>query len=112
MKGVIHLRGEVIPVIDLRQKLSLEELGYTEQTCIIVVDVGTEIGIIVDAVSEVLDIPGWSIEPPPTRAASTNSAFILGMGNMGDMAKILLDIDQVLTTDELAAIVSAATPVG
>jgi len=78
---VIHLRGKVIPVIDLRLQLGLEEIGYTEQTCIIVVDAGQAIGIIVDAVSEVLDIPGWNIEPPPAAGVSMDSAFILGMGH-------------------------------
>jgi len=112
MKGVINLRGNVIPVIDLRLQFGLEEIGYTEQTCIIVVDVGQEIGILVDAVSEVLDIPGGNIEPPPAKAASTNSAFLRGMGKVGGAVKTLLDIDQVLTTDELAEIVSAAAPAG
>ena len=101
MKGVINLRGKVIPVVDLRLKFGLDEIEYTEQTCIIVVDVGQEIGIIIDAVSEVLDIAGDNIEPAPAMGASVDTSFILGMGKVGDAVKILLDIDKVLTTDEL-----------
>jgi purine-binding chemotaxis protein CheW len=97
-------------VIDLRLQFGLEEIGYTERTCIIVVDVGQEIGIIVDAVSAVLDIHGGSIEPPSAMGTSLDRAFILGMAKVGDVAKILLDIDKVLTTDEVAKVVSAATP--
>jgi purine-binding chemotaxis protein CheW len=99
MKGVINLRGKVIPVIDLRLKFGFQELEHTEQTCIIVVDVGREIGIIVDTVSEVLDIPQGSIEPPPQIGDSLDISFILGMGKVGEAVKILLDIDRVLTAD-------------
>ena len=65
MKGVINIRGKVVPVIDLRLKFGLPEAAYTEQTCIILVNVGQEIGVIVDTVSEVLDISGENIDPPP-----------------------------------------------
>ncbi|MCP4589685.1 MAG: purine-binding chemotaxis protein CheW [bacterium] len=108
MKGVINLRGKVIPVIDLRLKFGLEEIDHTEQTCIIVVDVGKEIGIIVDTVSEVLDLRGENIEPPPAMGGSVDTSFILGMGKVDDEVKILLDIDKVLTTDELVDVESAA----
>jgi purine-binding chemotaxis protein CheW len=104
MKGVINLRGNVIPVIDLRLKFELKEIEHTDQTCIIVVNVGREIGIIVDTVSEVLDIAGNNIEPPPSMGGSLDTTFILGMGKVGDDVKILLDIDKVLTGDELADI--------
>ncbi len=112
MKGVINLRGKVIPVIDLRLKFALEEIDYTEQTCIIVVDVGTEIGIIVDTVSEVLDIAGENIEPPPAMGKAVDSSFILGMGKVGDAVKILLDINKVLTADELKEVKSFASGEG
>lgn len=108
MKGVINLRGKVIPVVDLRLKFGLEEIAYTEQTCIIVVDVGKEIGIVVDTVSEVLDIEGKDVDPPPSMGRSVDTSFILGMGKVGEAVKILLDIDKVLTTDELIDIASAA----
>jgi purine-binding chemotaxis protein CheW len=109
MKGVINLRGMVIPVVDLRLKFELEEAEHTEQTCIIVVDVGREIGIIVDTVSEVLDIEGSNIEPPPAMGGSVDTSFILGMGKVSDTVKILLDIDKVLTTDELETVTNAAS---
>ena len=108
MKGVINLRSKVIPVVDLRLKFGLEEIEYTEETCIIVVDVGKEIGIIVDTVCEVLDIKGENVEPPPAMGRSVDTSFILGMGKVGDDVKILLNIDKVLTTDELIDIASAA----
>ncbi len=111
MKGVINLRGKVIPVVDLRLKFCLNEIEHTEQTCIIVVDVGKEIGIIVDTVSEVLDIQGENVEPPPSMGGSVDTSFILGMGKVGDAVKILLDIDKVLTTDELIDVASAANTV-
>jgi len=102
MKGVINLRGKVIPVIDLRLRFGFQEIEYTEQTCIIVVDVGREIGIIVDTVSEVLDIPQGNIEPPPQIGSSLDTSFILGMGKVGEAVKILLAIDRVLTDEQTA----------
>jgi len=81
VKGVINLRGKVIPVIDLRLKFTMEEVPYTDETCIIVVDVdGIEMGIIVDHVSEVLDIASGDIEDAPEFGASVDIDFILGMG--------------------------------
>ena len=77
MKGVINLRGKVVPVVDLRLKFGLDEIEHTEQTCIIVVDVGKEIGIIVDTVSEVLDIKDENVEPPPAMGGSVDTTFIL-----------------------------------
>ena len=108
MKGVINLRGKVIPVVDLRLKFGLDEIEHTEETCIIVVDVGTEVGIIVDTVSEVLDITGDNIEPPPAMGASVDTSFILGMGKVGDAVKILLDINRVMTSDQLADVAHLA----
>ncbi len=104
VEGVINLRGKVIPVIDLRSKFGLARTEYNEQTCTIVVDVGIMMGIIVDTVSEVNDIPTASIEPPPQLGNMVDTSFILGMGKVKDEVKILLDIDKVLTTDELVSI--------
>ena len=101
VEGVINLRGKVIPVIDLRAKFGLPRTQYNEQTCIIVVDVGMLMGIIVDTVSEVNHIPENAIEPPPALGRSVDTSFILGMGKVKDEVKILLDIDKVLTVDEL-----------
>jgi len=104
VEGVINLRGKVIPVIDLRSKFGLDRTEYNEQTCIIVVDVGLMMGIIVDTVSEVNDIPSASIEPAPQLGSMVDTSFILGMGKVKDEVKILLDIDKVLTTEELVNI--------
>ena len=102
IKGVINLRGKVIPVADLRLKFGMEEKAYDEETCIIVLDVaGKLMGAIVDTVSEVLDVVGEQIEPTPDFGAKLDTEYILGMGKIGDKVKILLDIDQVLSTDEI-----------
>ena len=108
MKGVINLRGKVIPVVDLRLKFALDEAQHTDQTCIIVVDVGKEVGIIVDTVSEVLDIKGDNIEPPPQMGGSVDTSFILGMGKVGDAVKILLAIEKVLTNDDIIQMTTTA----
>ena len=101
VKGVINLRGKVIPVIDLRLRFSLEATTYTERTCIIVVEIDGDsgsvpMGIVVDAVSEVLNIREADIENTPTFGVKLNTDFILGMAKTGGGVKILLDIDKVL----------------
>lgn len=106
VRGVINLRGNVIPVIELRKKFELPICEDTMETCIIVVQVETQdkpltIGIIIDAVKEVIDIPESAIEPPPLLGSSVDTNFIVGMGKIGKGVKILLDIDGVLTTEEV-----------
>ncbi len=101
VKGVINLRGQVIPVIDLRAKFGMETAEVTEETCIIVVEISQgdhtfSTGIVVDHVQEVLDIAGEDIEEAPQFGSSVNTDFILGMGKIGETVKILLDIDRVL----------------
>ena len=113
VKGVINLRGKVIPVVDLRARFGMETIDYTERTCIIVVEiegqVGTvQIGIVVDAVSEVLNIKGDEIEDTPTFGTSLNTDYILGMAKMEGGVKILLDIDRVLSDEEVAVLEKAA----
>lgn len=104
MKGVINLRGKVIPVVDLRLKFGLPEAEYTKETCIIVVDAqNTLVGIVVDTVSEVVDVRGEDIEPTPRMGQHVNTNFILGMAKIKGKVKILLDIDKVLRSDELEA---------
>lgn len=100
--GVINLRGQVIPVIDLRAKFGMEAAEVTDETCIIVVEIVEagrtfSTGIIVDRVQEVLDIGGQQIEEATQFGDSVNTDFILGMGKVGNSVKILLDIDNVLT---------------
>jgi len=106
VKGVINLRGKVIPVVDLRLKFGMDAIDYTERTCTIVVEIegstGTVMmGIVVDSVSEVLNIKGEDIEDTPTFGTRLNTDYILGMAKMEGGVKILLDIDRVLSTQEL-----------
>jgi len=101
VKGVINLRGQVIPVVDLRAKFGMETTNVTEETCIIVVEIAQDqrkfsMGIVVDRVQEVLDIAGCNIEEAPQFGASADTGFILGMAKIGESVKILLDIDKVL----------------
>lgn len=101
MKGVINLRGKVIPVIDLRLKFGLKEIDTTSETCIIVVDVsGVLMGVVVDQVSEVLDIRAEEIENAPNIGVNIDTSFILGMGKAKGSVKILLDIEKVLSDAE------------
>ncbi len=109
VKGVINLRGKVIPVIDLRRKFTLEEAEYTSRTCIIVLQVllsggapaGLQMGVIVDGVSEVLTIQDSEIEDAPAFGDEVALPYILGMAKAKGRVKILLDIDQVLSRQEL-----------
>ena len=109
VKGVINLRGQVIPVVDLRSKFGMDTADVTEETCIIVVEICQgdrkfQTGIVVDHVQEVLDILGTDIEDAPQFGSSVNTNFILGMGKIGDSVKILLDIDKVLAGDNFSGI--------
>jgi len=113
VKGVINLRGKVIPVIDLRLKFGMEPMDYTERTCIIVVEIdgtaGTvQIGIVVDSVSEVLNIKADEIEDTPTFGTRLNTDYILGMAKMEGGVKILLDINRVLKAEEVELLDKAA----
>jgi len=114
VKGVINLRGQVIPVIDLRAKFGMETTGVTEETCIIVVEITQDdrqfsTGIVVDHVQEVLDIAGGDIEEAPQFGSSVNTDFILGMGKIGDTVKILLDIDKVLAGDDFTGFANTSS---
>jgi purine-binding chemotaxis protein CheW len=107
VKGVINLRGKVIPIVDLRLKFGMEAIDYTEKTCIIVVEITNSgqkvmIGILVDSVSEVLNIKGGDIEDTPSFGNHLNTDYILGMAKTGGKVKILLDIDEVLSTEEIS----------
>ena len=109
VKGVINLRGKVIPVVDLRLKFGMKSTEYTERTCIIVVEITSNgrdvlIGIVVDAVSEVLNIREDDIEDTPTFGARLNTGYILGMAKVEGAVKILLDINKVLSSDEIAVL--------
>jgi len=106
VRGVINLRGKVIPVVDLRKKFFLDTCTDTEKTCIIVVQISVNddvvvMGIIIDEVKEVLDIKSADIEETPSFGSNINTEFILGMGKVNGSVKILLDIDKILSTTEL-----------
>lgn len=121
VNGVINLRGKIIPVIELRVKFGMPSVEYTEETCIIVVEVTDDsnseeqfqMGVIVDSVSEVLDIQKSQIEPAPQFGCTVNTEYILGMGKVQgkdkekDKVIILLDIDKVLTQSELESLSSS-----
>jgi len=109
VRGVINLRGKVIPVVELRSKFNIESTEDTDQTCIIVVDVAFEdstlqIGVLVDSVSEVLDITSADIEDTPSFGTDLKTDFIRGMAKAKGSVKILLNIEKVLTAEEMTAV--------
>ncbi len=103
VKGVINLRGRVIPVVDVRLRFDMEEREYDERTCIIVVNINeTSVGLVVDTVAEVLNIPLESIEPPPKVNKKINgNRFIYGLGKVDNQVQILLDTQKLLFEEEL-----------
>lgn len=113
VKGVINLRGKVIPVVDLRLKFGMEAAEYTDRTCIIVVEVKAQtglitMGIVVDSVSEVLNIKEDQIAETPSFGTNVDTEYILGIAKTGDGVKILLDIDKILSTEETIQLRAAA----
>ena len=113
VKGVINLRGKVIPVLCLRTKFGLEPIEYTARTCIIVVQVRGEagplqVGIVVDAVSEVLNVTTAEVEDTPDFGGGLPTPYLLGMAKIKGKVKILLDIDEVVTPQEMHGLQSLA----
>jgi purine-binding chemotaxis protein CheW len=113
VKGVINLRGKVIPVIDLRLRFGMPEIEHTDRTCIVIVEVvsgnGTvQMGIMVDSVSEVLNIQEGDVEPAPDLSAGDRTRYILGMAKMEESVKILIDIDKVLGKEAINEVERAA----
>ncbi len=104
VRGVVNLRGKVIPVIDLRSKFNLPLMEYNDKTCIIVINVGVLMGVIVDTVQEVYSIHDNQIEDPPDLGASVDSSYFLGMGKVEGSVKILLDIDRIISSEQLVEI--------
>jgi purine-binding chemotaxis protein CheW len=115
IKGVINLRGKVIPVVDLRTKFGLAPAASTERTCIVVVQVElaghqrTLMGLIVDGVEEVIQISAQDIEETPDFGASLDTTYILGMAKVKNAVKALLDIDKVVAGEEFADLAGAAS---
>lgn len=112
IRGVINLRGSVVPVIDLSARFGGSQTEVGRRTCIVIVEVEDDgakhdIGIMVDAVSEVLDIPGSEIEPPPAFGAKIRADFIFGMGKVAGKFVIILNINKVLSVEEIALLTGA-----
>ena len=110
--GVINLRGQVVPVVDMRLKLGLPVTEVTEDTCVIVVEVQIDgesiiVGALADAVREVLEIRSDQIEPPPRLGTRLKTEFITGMGKVNEQFLILLNIDRVFSSEELAIVQDA-----
>jgi len=113
MRGVINLRGSVVPVVDLRLKFGMEMAQKTVNTCVIIVEVellGEKVvmGAMADAVQEVLDLEPDQIEPPPRIGTKMNTDFIRGMGKHNDQFIIILDIDKIFSVDDLTVLTEAA----
>ncbi len=109
VKGVINLRGKVIPIVDLRLRFDMEERQYDDRTCIIVTEVDNVlVGCLVDTVEEVMEIPEKNIEPPPKfKTVSGKDQYISGMGKVGEAIKILIDVEKIVRDENLTAAVTA-----
>ncbi len=105
VKGVINLRGKVIPVIDVRLRFGLPERSYDERTCIVVVNLQQlTVGLIVDSVNEVMDIPQNQIDPPPAMQNGVKSRYVQGLGKVNEHVKIILDANKLLFEEEVSQI--------
>jgi len=110
--GIINLRGNVVPVIDLRLKLGMRAIRKTADTCIVIVEIEvdgemTQMGALADSVKEVIDLDPSQISPPPKLGTKLKSEFIKGMGKQDERFLIILDIDCILSDDELAMMISS-----
>jgi purine-binding chemotaxis protein CheW len=102
IKGIINLRGKIIPVMDIRLRFKKEFLDYNDRTCVIIVDINdTSIGLIVDKVAEVIMIPDQDIVEPPQMNKGSRNRYIKNMGKVGESVKLILDCERLLTEDEL-----------
>ena len=105
VEGVINLRGKVIPIIDLRRRFGLDSKGHDKHTRIIVIEINNMIvGFVVDSVSEVLRVPAGTVEPPPPVVAGVESEYISGVGKVQDRLLILLDLDKLLSNEDMEAL--------
>lgn len=105
MKGIINLRGKIVPVIDIRLKFKKEPIEYTDRTCIVVIDTNAlSVGIIVDSVSEVLGIDDENIVPPPSVGTSISNRYMQGIGKAEDKIILLLDCQELFLENECSAI--------
>ncbi len=114
IRGVINLRGRVVPVIDLSVRFGREISETTKRTCNVILEVGDgderlDVGVVVDAVSEVLEIPASEIEPPPSFGAKIRTDFICGMGKVAGKFVIILDLAKVLSVEELVMLTATTS---
>lgn len=109
LRGVINLRGKIIPIIDLRLKLSMEEKEYDEKTCIVIVnateDARQQVGLVVDMVSEVFDIPSENINPPLNYSSSEHGNFLDGIGKIKDKVIMLLNIMSIIDFEQIKSLI-------
>jgi purine-binding chemotaxis protein CheW len=113
VRGVINLRGSVVPVVDLARKFGLAESPVTKRTCIVIVEAASErervvMGVLADAVNQVVEFAQAEIEPPPSFGAPVRVDFLKGLGKLGEAFVLILDTDRVLSTDELSGVTTAA----
>jgi len=105
IKGVVNLRGVIVPIVDLRLKLGCEAVEYNEFTVVIVLNVaGRVVGAVVDSVSDVLELPKESVKAAPELASSVDTSFITGIGNVGDRMLILMDIEAFMSSADMCLI--------
>jgi len=105
IKGIVNLRGKIIPVIDIRLKFKKDAVDYTDRTCIIVIDTGEiSVGLIVDNVSEVITINDEEIAPPPDAKTGIHNRYIHGIGRVGERVKLLIDCEKLFIEQEVDAI--------
>jgi purine-binding chemotaxis protein CheW len=114
VRGVVNIRGAVVPVIDLCARFGRPSTGVTKKTCIVIVETSVNgesqvLGVMVDAVNEVLEIPRSEIQPPPSFGVSVRTDFIHGMGKVRDKFVIILDVDSVLSVDDMETLAEAST---
>ncbi|MBU3075265.1 chemotaxis protein CheW [Clostridium estertheticum] len=106
VKGIINLRGKIIPVIDVRLRFKKEPKDYNDRTCIVVINIKeTTVGLIVDNVAEVINIDDSNIVPPPQMKTGFHNRYVRGIGKVGNEVKLLLDCDKLLNDEELDKII-------
>ena len=115
IRGVINLRGSVVPVIDLSSRFGKQATNVTRRTCIVIIEVASDhetqdVGVMVDAVNAVLDIPPQEIEPPPSFGANIRADFMSGMGKVNGKFVIILNVQHVLSVDEMSTLAGVAGP--
>jgi purine-binding chemotaxis protein CheW len=115
VRGVINLRGAVVPVADMSVRFGRKASEVTKRTCIVIVEIAAagerqDVGLVVDAVNEVLDIPTGDIEPPPTFGAKIRAEFIRGMGKVNGKLVMLLDVNQMLALEDLLPAADVEAP--